>query len=124
MRRFLWLIPVVLVACTRDESVRAYGGADRVWVLEEMGGEPYAGRATLEFEPGDGITGETPCGPYRAVMAEPYPWFRVTGWRADTQPCESRFAAAMADMELVETQGDILILSDADGYEMVFRAGG
>ena len=66
---------VNLVQCNKDETVAAYGGGDRVWVLRELNGVAFTQTATLSFPEEGQITGEAPCNRYSGVMTVPYPWF-------------------------------------------------
>ena len=61
MRLTLILLTVLLTACLGDESLRAYGAADKVWRVTELRDTPFTASATLTFpEPGL-ITGMAPC---------------------------------------------------------------
>lgn len=116
-----------LAACQGDETVRAYGGADKTWVLTELDARPFPARATLTFpEPGR-IAGEGPCNTYAAEMSVPYPWFEAGPIRATKRACpdlasETLFLKALAAMTLSEVLENTLILRTADGLEMVFTA--
>ena len=119
----------LLAACRNDETVRAYGAADRVWLLQELDGEIFDASATLTFPNGGGIAGQAPCNTYGADMTSPYPWFVPGPIRATKRGCsrlldENRFFTALTEMTLVEVLGDTLILRTPEGREMVFKAGG
>ena len=125
----LLLTAAALQACQKDETVRAYGGGDRLWVLTEIDDTPFPARATLRFpEPGL-IAGEAPCNSYRAEMTVPYPWFEAGPIIATRRGCadlaaETRFLEALGRASLSEVAGDVLLLTDPDGLVMVFRADG
>lgn len=129
LRLLLFSALLGLSHCARDETVSAYGGAGVVWTLAEIDGMPAAAPATLSFpEPGR-IAGQAPCNGYSGRMEAPYPWFEITGLAVTRRACaalaeETRFLDALAAMTLVEVSGDVLILSDETGREMVFRSGG
>ena len=116
-----------LTACKADETVRAYGAADRVWVLSELDGTNFAAMATLEFpEPGQ-IAGQAPCNRFFATLSVPYPWFKAGPIGATKMACpdldaESQFFDALSAMSLSEVLGDVLILSTPEGRERVFKA--
>ncbi|GGH38768.1 META domain-containing protein [Cribrihabitans marinus] len=62
-------------------------------------------------------------------MDAPYPWFEVgalavTRRTCPQMPAERRFLAALGEMSQAEVSGDILILRNAAGGEMVFTATG
>lgn len=127
MRLLLLLALLGLDMCQTDETVAGYGAADRVWQLAELDGARFPARATLSFpEPGK-IAGEAPCNRYSGVMVTPYPWFDAGQIVSTRMACpelaqEAAFLAALAAMTLSEVSGDVLILRDEDGREMVFTA--
>ncbi|UWR22909.1 META domain-containing protein [Sulfitobacter sp. S190] len=117
----------LLGACQGDETVRAYGGADRVWLLETLDGAPFADRATLTFPETGRIAGDAPCNSYTAAMTAPYPWFDTGPIAATRRSCpalaaETAYLAALDAAALSEVAGDTLILSNTDGLSMVFKA--
>lgn len=128
MNRFPALPLVALAAlsgCVGDETVARYGAAGGVWQLSEIDGRPFAARATLSFpEPGR-VAGEAPCNLYSGAMTAPYPWFEAGALAVTRRACpemaaEARFFDALGRVTLAEVQGDVLILSDPAGPEMVF----
>jgi heat shock protein HslJ len=121
------LAMLTLGACSLDETVAAYGGADRVWVLESLNGTPFAYRATLEFSEGGQIRGQAPCNAYFGTQTAPYPWFMLEDVGATRMACpdiaaEDAFFAALDVMSQSEVSGNTLRLANDDGEEMVFRA--
>ncbi len=128
MRQFFTLVALCgLCACMGDETVAQYGGADAEWQLVEIDGNPFDARATLNLaEPGK-ITGQAPCNRYFGTQRAPYPWFAAKGIGATRRACpdlaaEQHFLKALGDMTLSEVAGDVLILSNDAGREMVFKA--
>lgn len=120
---------LTLTACSADETVRGYGGADRVWVLNDLDGDALDTPATLEFPAPGRIAGLTPCARYAAQMAAPYPWFDVRQVELTQGTCpgtrrDRGFIAALTAMTQSEIAGDLLILRDEQGREMVFKASG
>lgn len=126
--------PVVVVAilaalgaCRNDETLRAYGGADRVWTLKELGGAQFPATATLTFPKQGEIAGQGPCNRYFGAMDVPYPWFDAGPIGSTRMACpdmaaETAFLTALESATLSEVAGDTLILSNTDGLEMVFKA--
>ena len=118
-------IALVLTACTGDETLHAYGAGGAEWRLTELDGAPFAARATLEFpEPGR-IAGQAPCNRFFGAQTAPYPWFSVQRVGATMMACpdleqEHRYLTALEAMTLSEVAGDVLILSNEAGFEMVF----
>ena len=127
--RLLLALLLALPACRNDESVRAYGAADKEWRLVELAGNPFDATATLTFpEPGR-IAGAGPCNTFSASMTVPYPWFEVGSIAATKRACpdlpsETAFFVALEQATLSEVLGNTLILSNTDGLSMVFTAGG
>lgn len=121
------LFVLALAGCRDDETVGAYGAADRVWTLVELDGTAFQQRATLTFPTNDEIAGNAPCNSYSGAMAIPYPWFEagplaVTRMACPELEAETRFFSALADMTLSEVAGDFLILSNDEGREMLFQS--
>ncbi len=120
---------LALTACSADETVRGYGGADRVWALNDLEGDAFDTPATLEFPASGRIVGLTPCARYAAQMVAPYPWFEVRNIELSKATCpgtrrDRDFIAALTAMTQSEIAGDLLILRNEQGREMVFKASG
>lgn len=117
----------LLAACQSDETVRAYGGADRVWALELLNDKPFTATATLTFPEEGRIAGQAPCNRYFGGMTVPYPWFKADAIGSTKMACpdldaEQIYFHALGEATLSEVAGDTLILSNTDGLEMVFKA--
>jgi len=129
MIRLVVALPLLLGvwSCDGDESVARYGAGDTTWTLTEIDGTAYPARATLSF-PGDGrIAGTGPCNRFSGEQTLPYPWFGAEAIAATRRACpgldlETAYFAALEAMTLSEVAGDVLILRNDDGREMVFRA--
>jgi len=79
MIRLLALLPfAALSLCQGDETLRAYGAADKTWQLTELNGTPVTTKTTLTFPEAGKITGTAPCNTFTATLTVPYPWFEVT----------------------------------------------
>ena len=128
--RFVILALVLLIsACRGDETLRAYGAADRVWTLTELDGKRFAARAIIEFPEEGRISGQAPCNRYFADLTVPYPWFEAGPIGATKMACpdldaEAQFFKALDAMSLSEVLNNTLILSTPEGREMVFKSGG
>lgn len=127
MRFALVAFVLLITSCRADETLRAYGAADRVWTLTELDGAPFTARATLEFPEDDRITGQAPCNRYFSVNSVPYPWFKAGPIGSTKMACpdmvtEAQFFAALGVMTLSEVAGNVLILSTPEGREMVFKS--
>ncbi|NVO57458.1 META domain-containing protein [Rhodobacteraceae bacterium B1Z28] len=128
MTRLILTLPLLAVfQCDRDESVAAYGAADQTWILQEINGQPYPASALLQFPEAGRIEGNAPCNSYQGTLAAPYPWFEIKDLTATRAACagleaEGFYFAALMAMTQSEVAGDVLILRNEDGYEMVFKA--
>ncbi len=125
----LLLISLLALAACRDESLHAYGAADRTWRLVELRDAPFAARATLTFPAPGEMAGEGPCNSFTASQGAPYPWFEAGAISATRRACpdlaeEQAYFAALEAASLSEVLGDVLILSDDTGVLLTFRADG
>lgn len=116
-----------LTACQRDETVSAYGAADKVWRLMSIDDVPFTASATLTFPDPGTIAGEAPCNTYSTTMTVPYPWFEAgpimtTRRTCPDQQSEDLFLKTMSEMTLSEVLGNTMILSTPDGSLMLFKA--
>ncbi|MDU8943911.1 META domain-containing protein [Ovoidimarina sediminis] len=117
---------LTLAACAGDETISGYADRDATYLLSDLFGEPFDATATISFPEEGQIAGTGPCNAYSAAQSAPYPWFEPGPIAATRRACpdlsaEAAFLAALETMTLSEVTGDVLILSDEDGREMVFR---
>lgn len=129
MRFLLLSLLSFIPACQGDETIRAYGAADRVWTVTEIDGTNFNAKATLLFPNEGTISGRAPCNGFSAPMTVPYPWFETGPIISTKMACadldaENQFFEALGAMSLSEVLGDILILSTPEGRKMVFKADG
>ncbi|MGV6805334.1 MAG: META domain-containing protein [Ruegeria sp.] len=128
MLRLTLILPAIALSqCDRDETVAAYGAGDRSWILQEIDGKTYEASAMLSFPETGKIAGHAPCNSYNGTLNAPYPWFEVTDLTATRAACagleaEGYYFAALMAMTQSEVSGDVLILRNEDGHEMVFTA--
>lgn len=129
MRTLLTLVLLLtaLTACRKDETVRAYGGGDRTWTLKILNGAPFPAPATITFPKAGEIAGQGPCNRYFGAMTVPYPWFETGPVGSTRMACpdseaETVFFAALEAATLSDVLGDVMILSNTKGLEMVFNA--
>jgi len=127
MFRLILTLPLLaLFQCDTDESVAAYGAADQTWALQEIDGQPYEASALLRFPEEGRIEGNAPCNSYSGTLNAPYPWFEIQDLTATRAACagleaEGFYFAALMAMTQSEISGDVLILRNEDGHEMVFK---
>ncbi len=122
------LLPLVLLipAC-KDETVSGYAAPGAVYVLAELDGAPFPARATLTLPEAGHVAGEGPCNSYAARQTLPLPWFGLKAMSVTERGCpelaaEGMFFDALQSMTLAEVSGQVMILSNDAGREMVFRA--
>lgn len=119
---FFWL-----TFCQVDETLSGYAPRQVPYRLEELNGAPVSEAVTLVIPGRKQIQLRTACFAYRGRQTLPYPWFafdlvQTTEYSCIEQPIEDSLRAAILSASLVEAQGDLLILSNGAGLEMVFRA--
>ncbi len=127
MFRFAIFLLAFIPACQGDETLSAYGAADKVWVLESVDGAAWSARTTITFPEEGKFAGNAPCNAYFGAQRAPYPWFEAGPIGATRRACpeldqEAKYFKALEAMTLAEVSGDVLVLSNEDGREMVFRA--
>ncbi|WP_417727060.1 META domain-containing protein [Roseovarius sp.] len=128
MRLALAVMALSMLGYCKDETVTGHGGADVIWRLKSIDGVAFAAQATLSLPDEGALTGTAPCNSYSGRQTAPYPWFSAEAVTVTKRACpeleaEARYLRALSDMTLVEVMGDILILSNDAGREMVFHAG-
>ncbi|MCZ4353204.1 META domain-containing protein [Roseovarius aestuarii] len=129
MSRILLILAVfaALPACGSDETLVAYGAGDIEWQLTQIDGNTYSAPATIRFLPDGNVTGVAPCNRFNAVQTLPYPWFSLENIAITRRACpdllqEQAMMSALDEMTLAETSPGMLLLSNAAGREMLFRA--
>lgn len=127
MIRFALVLPLILAACPKDETISGYADQDMIFSLVELDGKPFGAEATIAFPEEGNVRGNGPCNSYAAEQTAPYPWFRMSAIRATRRACadlplETEFFDALQEMTLIEVLGGTLILSNDAGREMVFRS--
>jgi len=121
------IVLVALMGCVAENTVSEFVMSDAVYVLERLGGDPFAARATITF-PGPGkVLGEAPCNRWSGAQTLDYPLVKIGPILSTKRTCgeqaeETAFFTALERMKRVEATGAIVILSDGAGAEMVFRA--
>ena len=120
------LMSLLLAACNEDETISGYADSAATYILTEIDQNPFSASATLRFPEAGKISGRAPCNRYFAEQELPYPWFKVGPIGATKMACpalraEQSFFDAIRAMTLVEVSGGVLVLSNEDGREMVFK---
>ncbi|WP_425046623.1 META domain-containing protein [Primorskyibacter sp. S87] len=128
MRLLIFLPLIGLSTCESDETVAAYGAAGPTWQLQSLDNTSFSADASLQFEDGGKISGKGPCNSFSAAQTAPYPWFEVSDLVATSASCpsleaEGAYFAALMAMTQSEVSGNVLILRNDAGHEMLFKAG-
>ena len=127
MLRALALTILVALPMCADETISGYTPTDTTWQLESLNGDPVTFDATLRLPEEGRIDGDGPCNSFSAEQTAPYPWISIGAIAATRALCpeidgERAYLAALRAMSIAEVSGDVLILSNDRGDEMVFRA--
>ncbi|KAJ56921.1 hypothetical protein ACMU_00075 [Actibacterium mucosum KCTC 23349] len=122
---FALLLPVA--ACAGDETLTAYAPTGVTFSLSEIDDAPFNALTTITLEPGGTFNGRAPCNSFSGNITVPYPWFATGRIAATRRACdglreEQDFFATLSEMTLSEWSGDLLILSNDAGRQMVFTA--
>ncbi|MCK8463904.1 META domain-containing protein [Aliiroseovarius sp. S1339] len=120
------LAALTLVGC-KDETISGFADRKAVWKLLEIDRKPFDADATISFPKPGLINGQAPCNTYSSEQKAPYPWFEIGPIAATRMACEdmdaeSNYFTALTQMRQVETSGDMLIMSNEAGRQMVFLA--
>lgn len=126
-KRIAFLFTILMASCGANETVRNYGGGDKVWALKSINETPVKTTITLQFPDEGGIIGQAPCNSYFATMTAPYPWFKVGPIGATRMACddldkEADYFEMLEKMQQVEVLGNTLVLTDGAKLELVFKA--
>ncbi|MCI2395839.1 META domain-containing protein [Aliiroseovarius sediminis] len=115
-----------LMAC-KDETISGFADRKAVWKLLELDRKPFDADATIAFPKPGKIVGQAPCNSYSSEQKAPYPWFEIGPITATRMTCpaqaeETRYFNALTKMRQIEVQGDMMIMSNEAGRQMVFLA--
>lgn len=125
MQRLIALT-LLLAACGPDETVSGYAVDGAIYQLDTIDAVPFPAMATITFGDNGAVSGTAPCNSYSTTQTAPYPWFALSPIASTRRACpdlaaEADFFAALSAMTLSEAGGNILILSNDAGREMVFQ---
>jgi heat shock protein HslJ len=120
------LLLAALTACALDETISGYADPAATYVLAEIDRIPVAARTTIRFPEEGRIIGDAPCNSFSADQTAPYPWFAPGPVAVTRIACpdlveETRVLATLSEMTFAEVSGDVVILTNGAGREMVFR---
>lgn len=128
MIRALLILPAILIGCEQpNETLASYGAGDVTWQLVKLNGVDFSERATMVLEEDGSVSGRAACNSFQARQTVPYPWFKIEAVAATKTACpelaaETAFFTALSEMTLAEVSGDVLLLSNETGAEMLFEA--
>lgn len=116
---------VVFGGCMRDETVTAYGAADRVWTLGLINDTRVDASLTIQFGEAGHVSGTGPCNRFSSRNVVPYPWFELDPIASTKRACdalakEQEYFGLLQIMRQSEVVGDVLILRADTGEEMLF----
>ncbi|MEO9862468.1 MAG: META domain-containing protein [Yoonia sp.] len=122
----LFALALLLTACGPDETISGYAAEGAIYRLDSIDDTDFAATATITFGADGTVGGNGPCNTYSTTQTAPYPWFALDPIASTRRACpdldaETTFFTALAEMTLSEVGGDVLILSNDAGREMVFQ---
>ncbi|MEM9429405.1 MAG: META domain-containing protein [Pseudomonadota bacterium] len=126
--RAVLLAILVIAGCTDfSESVGAAAPTGTVWELETINDRAAEGRLTMTFLASGRVRGLLPCNSYTARQTAPLPWFElqdleIGDTRCEAAALEGRYLDLFGSMDLAESAGDALLLSNPEGDTLFFRA--
>ena len=114
-------------ACSPDETISGYADPSATYRLTTLNGVAFTDRATIQFPEAGKIIGSGPCNSYQTTQTMPYPWFEIGPIASTRMACpassaETTFFQTLAAMSFAEAAGQVLLLTNSDGMEMVFQA--
>lgn len=117
----------VLMGCSGDETVYAKGAGARVWSLDQINGAQAASDLSIMFGTRGRVTGQGLCHDFAGKQTAPYPWFALESLTSTASRCDSDLQSgpiisALMRMNVSEVSGNLMILSNEVGEEMVFTA--
>jgi heat shock protein HslJ len=123
----LALILSLLSACLAQKPLQIFEDPDRIWKLQQLNGTPFSAPATLSFQKPDQIAGKAPCNRYFGTMTATYPAFKVGPINSTRVACanlrfETAYLRALEAATTARAIDNTLILTNADGLEMVFKS--
>lgn len=128
MHRLIFILPILLAACQKDETISGFVDPQKTFKLEQINGKAFTANADISFPAKGTVSGSSPCNSYSFEQTAPYPWFEIGTMMVTRSVCanfgkeENAFYAALGEMTLSEAVGEVLILQNDSGGEMVFRA--
>ncbi|NSX53927.1 META domain-containing protein [Parasulfitobacter algicola] len=126
MWRVFFLVPFLVAACVRDETISAYAEKNAIYELIEINNMVVSSLATIQFPSKGKVTGQGPCNRFNAKQSAPYPWINLSLIESTELACpkltdERQYFESLGKMTLAEVSGDVLILSNDEGDQMVFQ---
>lgn len=125
MKFFVLVLLICFVVCQVDEILIGYGVVDKIWVLCSIDGVIYLVSVILMFFVEGLVSGKVFCNSFLVEQILFYLWFLFVGLCVICVVCvdfdqEQIFFIVLGGMIFVEIVGDVLILFNDKGGEMVF----
>jgi len=116
-----------LTCCRAATPENVFAGSDKVWTLTTLNGAVFPATATFSIPKAGEIMGQAPCNRYFGALRGTYPAFDVGPVGSTKMACrdldaEITYFAALDAATTADLKDGNLILSNADGLEMVFTA--
>lgn len=122
-----FLIALLAGCAAADDTVSGFLDPQKTYLLSSISGAPFVARATITFPGAGRVVGEAPCNRWSGAQSLDYPLVKIGPILSTKRSCEQQaeetaFFAALETMKRVEATGNVVILSDGAGTEMMFRA--
>lgn len=120
-------LPVFVMSYFKDETISGYVDPGTAFFLQEISGQPYPGDTTITFPEQGRVSGKAACNSYFASQFVPMPWFQLGPIASTRSTCpdmalEQEYFETLSRMTLIESFAGVVILSNENGEELVFRA--
>ena len=129
MRRALSLAAAFLLSsCTQlPDTVGEAAPDGTLWQLAEVDDTAVAYSATLQLYSSGLVRGAGPCNRFEGRQDAPLPWVAFSALAATKRACpeleaESAYLALLGEMDFAEVQADNMLLTNAAGRSMFFKA--
>lgn len=127
MRLTLPAALLALAACSPlPDTVGEAAPAGTMWRLETVNDAPAPYDASLRLLSNDRVMGLTACGRFTAEQVAPLPWLEFAEFAPATPGCDdpgaAAFYAALKSMDFAEVLEDRMLLTNAAGESLFFRA--
>ena len=118
---------LALMGCRAATPENVFAGSDKVWALRTLNGAAFPATATLSIPKAGEVIGQAPCNRYFGALRGTYPAFDAGPIGSTKMACpdlsaEIAYLGALDAATTADLKDGNLVLSNANGLEMVFTA--